>query len=398
MSKPAFLKVFLRECSLIASRKRLRLITLILPVVSLAIFTFLFGTGVLTDIPVGIVDHDNSSVSQNISSAIDASPYLKPVQVSSLEEGKQLMRTASIFALVYMEKGFGIKAMAGQSPAVPFYYNNDYMSMASVLLNNVTTIISTESARLLGAKLMVAGIPADGLMGYINPINVESHTLFNPYMSYNYYLAPSFLFTMLHFFVLLSALFAFGSELKEATAANTYRLSGNNMFVMLTAKLLPYTIIYMLLAAFICWLIFGYIGLPFTGDARTIAAGSALLVVSYQAMGVVFLAVSGKLLTSLLSASFYSSTAYTFTGMTFPYISMFFPAKVWAYVLPLYHFTEIFLGAAMKGQSFEQLSEPFIWLCGFTALPIILLPRLKKLMLNEKNYGDWGGLKIGQLV
>ncbi len=387
-----FRAVFSREWKQILREKRIRLLTLILPLASFVIFIAVFWNGVVRDVPVGVLNLDGSSLASEMIRSLDSSPSLEMISVPSLEDGKRMMRRGSLFGLVVLDRDLEKNCFGGQSPAVPFYYNNNYMSVSSVILRDVTTVISASSAKILGSKLLASGIPASGIEGYLIPVAVEAHILFNPFMSYMYYLAPSLLFTMLHFFILLCSLYSLGSELKNGTAGDTYRLSGSRIFVMLTGKLLPYTLIFHMLAFLVFFLLFGWLKMNFAGSYWLMAAGTSLMILGYQAMGVVFLSVSGRFLMGLFSASFYASTAYTFIGMTFPHMAMYLPAKIWAHVLPLYHFTNIYLGVAMKGAGFEDLYSSFIWAAGFLILPLLMMNRLKKFYLNKEYYGDWGRL------
>jgi ABC-2 type transport system permease protein len=109
-------------------------------------------------------------------------------------------------------------------------------------------------------------------------------------------------------------------------------------------------------------------------------------------MGLLFIGLTGNLLKSMLNASFYSSSAFTFTGMTYPMIAMYWPAKVWAKFLPLTHYLNIIIEQAFRSSPVSVTAKSFIPLILFLFIPFLVLPRIKKLFTDEMMWGDWGSL------
>ena len=70
------LSVFFREIRRMTSRRIYGVACLVLPLFSLIFMATIFGNGRLENLPVGVVDHDNTSASRNIIRKVTATPAL----------------------------------------------------------------------------------------------------------------------------------------------------------------------------------------------------------------------------------------------------------------------------------------------------------------------------------
>jgi len=235
---------------------------------------------------------------------------------------------------------------------------------------------------------MKKGEPSASARVALQPIEVQSHIMFNPYNNYLYYLAGSLLPNMLHIFVLLSAIYCIGIELKQKTAAELWKLSNHSFLNTLIGKLLPYTVVFSLLGLFMNTLLFKYFNVPLKGSLLFVSFATILFVLAYQATGVFFITIAANVRLGLMAASFYASTAYTFIGMTFPIISFPLPAKIWSEMLPLTHFMRIYLNETITGAPHMYSFTSVTALTAFIFLPLMLSFRFKKIMTEEKY---WGG-------
>ena len=223
----------------------------------------------------------------------------------------------------------------------------------------------------------------------VEPIRVNAHVLFNPYTNYMYYLLSGILPTMLQFFIILCTIYSIGIEIKKGTIAEAMEYGGGNIIKVLSGKLLPYTIIFSLMGMLMLSLMFKYLKFPLQGNIHIIIVSTIIFVLAYQAVGLFYIALGGNILKSLLSAAFYASSAFTFTGITYPMVTMYWPAQLWGKLLPLTHYLNIIVEQALKALLWIlHLSLSSISLCFFSFL--FLLPRFRQLFTDESLWGDWG--------
>ena len=76
------MNVFLREYHRITSRRLYLGVCIILPLFCLFFMATIFGNGQMENIPIGIVDQDNTATSRNISRRISAAPTFSVTKLS----------------------------------------------------------------------------------------------------------------------------------------------------------------------------------------------------------------------------------------------------------------------------------------------------------------------------
>ncbi len=389
----AFRTVFTREIRTILNTRLIFTLTIVLPLVSFALFAAMFIRGSVRDLPIAVMDEDSSSLSRKITSSLDALPSINVAEsASSLYEGRKLIEQGRVFALIYLQKNLHAKMLRGESPGVVCFYSNQNQVAGGTMLKDITGTIRAISGGILADSFTMAGVPSDAVRALVEPVRVDTHTLFNPFMSYLYYLASSLMPTMLQFFILICSIYSLGCELKMGTGAEVYSAAGERISAVIAGKLFPYTVIFVTLGMFMLALFFSFLKFPLKGSPALIAGATVLLVIAYQSVAVFYVSISGKLIMALLSASFYASTAFTFIGMTFPYISMYWPAQLWANLLPLYHYTKIYMDSALKGLPINYTAASFMALFAFILLPLLTAPRLRRLYRESSFPECRGGL------
>jgi ABC-2 type transport system permease protein len=382
------LRISMREWRIMRSRVIYLFITLILPVATFLIFIAIFIAGVIRDLPVALVDMDQTAMSRQLTRMLDSNPALsvdhKPL---TLGEARSIMDRGGAYACVVIPKNFERDVMLMRAPKIRNYYNNQYLLIGGTIYKEVYSVVRTFSVGVSANYRMKKGEPASQVRNSIQPIEVQTHVLFNPYTNYLYYLAGSLIPTMFHMFVLLMSVFALGTELKYGTAGELWRMSGESFPVAAAGKLLPYTFIFSIDALLMHALLFSYCGIPLRGSAALILLATFMMILAYQALGVFLITITANIRLALMAAAFNAATAYTFVGMTFPVMAFPLPARVWAYCVPLKHFLEIFINESIAGLPHSYSAAPFAALTVFIILPWILSFRFRKIMSMEKYWG-----------
>jgi len=365
------------------------LITIILPLVSFSIFWVIFNSGVPDNLPIAVLDADNSQTSRKIIRMLDSTSLLKVAwNVASIEQGKKIILKGKSNALVVLPKNMEKDILKGQSPRIINFYNNEFMLIGSLINRDITKVIKTGSKGLnLIMRQKKQEMPV-AAMAHIEPVSIKTHVLFNPFLNYFYYLTGTLQPAMLQIFIIIMTIFTFGVELKEKSAGELFGKGHANTGSIIIGKLLPYSLIYILLGLFMNIYLFRIPGFPFRGDLFVLVAATVLFVLAYQAVGVLIISLTANLRMSLSLAGFYSATAFAFAGVTFPAMGMPPFAKIWSSILPLTYYIKIFVDQSMKGVPI-RVSVPdlcylsFFILVGFTIAGF----RMKKILNNEEYWG-----------
>jgi len=181
--------VMTREIQRVTTRPLYLLITIILPLVSFAIFWVIFNSGVPKDLPISVYDADHTQTSRQITRMLDSTGLLKVAQhVTNFEEGEKLILKGDSNALVVLPRNMEKDILRGQSPKIVNFYNNEFLLIGSLISRDVSTVVKTVSKGLNLSTRQIKSEMANAAMAHIEPVTVNSHVLFNPYLNYFYYL------------------------------------------------------------------------------------------------------------------------------------------------------------------------------------------------------------------
>ncbi len=377
-----------REMERMVSRPVYILMLIVIPLFSFSIFWFIFEEGVPEDLPVAVYDQDSSSISRQLIRMIDSTTSIQiKYRVNNLEEGKRLILSGKCNALVVIPKDLEKDVLSGLSPSIINFYNNEFLLAGSLISRDVSSVVTTFSKGINVSVRLKKGEMTVTAMNRIEPVRVMTHTLFNPYLNYFYFLTGTLQPTLLQIFIITMTIFALGSELKDGTAGSLLESSKDSIIFALLGKLLPYTLIFTLMGIFMNVFLFMFFKVPVTGSLGLLLFSTFIFVLAYQSVGLFYLALTSNLRMSLSMAGFYSAPAFAFAGVTFPLIGMPMLAKFWSYMLPLTYYIKIFIDQSMKGAPVSvSLPQLGIMSC-FLILGLLSVPRLNKIMKNSEYWG-----------
>lgn len=381
-------QVIRREMKMFVTYRTFTALTLVLPMVALLYFVVLLDKGVAKDIPVAILDQDNTPLSRQLSRMIDAAPAPKVVYyVADMLEGEKLMKQGKIDAIVAIPRDLEKDIYGFRQANVVAYINGANATKSGLLQTDIQTVLLSFSSGVEMQTLISQGISEKQADDMMMPVFYEKHILFNPFINYAYYLLPVFLSMILLIFTLLTTIFTFGMEFKNGTAPDWMAAANGNILAAFIGKSLPYTVIFMLMNLFISILMFEFLGLPMQGSRTLILVANLVFVMAYQGIGVLIVALLANLRLSLSVGGGYSVLAFTFSGMTFPVLGMSTVIRGLTYFFPLTYYMEIIIDQAMRGAPAVYSLDKLGLMSLFILLPLPFLPRLKRLAGDPKYWG-----------
>ena len=215
----AFWRVFVREVRTFGNHKVFYRLSVGLPILSFLFFVVLFRSGVPHDMPVAVLDQDNTPLSRQLVRMIDATPSAKVAyRIAGMDEGERMMKEGTIDAIVFIPRDLEKNVYSNTQTGVVAYINDLNLAKNGMLNKDIQTTVTTFSSGIQIQTLMKKGLSEKEAYEQMMPIYFEKHVLFNPYVNYTYYLLPVFLPVMLLIFTLISTVFTIGVELKNGTA------------------------------------------------------------------------------------------------------------------------------------------------------------------------------------
>lgn len=358
---------------------------IILPVISFLFFAAVFGEGTPRDMPIAVLDEDHSPLSRQLASMIDATPAaMVSYDIQDMGQGERMMREGKIEAIVYIPRNFEKDIYSNSPTRVGAYVNGTNIAVNGFLGKDLQTTVTTFSTGIQIQTLMKKGLSEKQAYNQAMPIYFDRHLLFNPWVNYGYFLMPSFMPMMLLIFTILLTVFAIGSELKNATAGEWMAAADGEIWPALIGKMIPYMGAMFLMSLLMNTIMYKWVGVPLNGSAALLILAGFLFVLSYQSIGVLIISVLSNLRLSLSIAGGYSVLAFTFSGLTFPLMAMDWYVVAFSRIFPFTFYTDVFIDQAMRGAPVIYSIHDLGWMTVvFILLPLLCLPRLKKIATNE---------------
>lgn len=391
MGNPKYHPVFLvvkRELGRIRRNGAYTFLLFLGPLIGILLLFFIFRQGVATNLPIVVVDQDDSNLSIKIRNALEASPDLAVVATSAdIYRAREMMDAGLADAIVFLPAHLEKNVFQGAEAPVPAYINGTNVMKAGIIQRAVLKTIGTVSGGIQLKKLALAGKNADQAMAQVMPVRLEQHLLFNPYGNYNYFLNSALLFIMLYLFAFLSSIYTFGNELKRGTGKELLDTANSSVRLAIVGKLLPYNIIFTGFAMFINVLLFEVDGMPLNGNFIWLAVGQFITILTYQVMGVLFVALTYNLRLSLSVASAYSMMAITFSGLTFPLEGMPVAARLIAALFPFTWWEKLFIAQTLRGAPLSEALPYISYILVFMLISFAGFGLYKRRLSDEKYWG-----------
>jgi ABC-2 type transport system permease protein len=381
-------RVARRELARIAADRYYPVLLLVLPLVAFTMIWAIFSAGVPRDLPIAVVDGDHTALSRQLIRMVDATPSMSVVEAADMNAARALILQNQAYGVLFIPADAERDVRRGESPKIVAYYNAQYLLPASLVRRDLRTTIGTLSAGLELRTREAEGEPAREARNRVEPIRVDQHTLFNPQLNYSYYLVTALLPTTLQIFIVVGGVHAFGVELKKGTAGEWMDAAGGSAWRAVLGKMLPYAIHFAMLGLFMLVVLFRYMGVPMRGHLQVIALATALFVLAYLAVALLFVAWSANLRFATSIAALYSAPAFAFVGVTFPTMGMPVLGRVWGAILPLTHYLQVVVDQAMRGAS-PAVSLPSIGILLLFAagMPAISVWRMGNIARDPRFWG-----------
>jgi len=380
----SIIEVAKRETYRMSSRGLYILVVLVLPIISILFFGSLFKEGVPTKMPIAIVDLDQTPSSRKIAKNIDVTPLSQVTEYLQTEmEAMSELRTGNIYGFVVLPKNLQADLLSSRQPVISYYYQNGFLIAGGLMQNDLTLILHTLSGGINIQKREAMGQAGENQMAQVQPIQLNTHQLFNPTANYSVYISTIVLPIMLQLFILLMTVYSIGIEIKERTSHEWLRLSNKSIFIAITGKLLPYTLAFFVVMMFQNFMLYKVMGIPIQTSLGWLMLGSLIFVLAYQAVGIFCIGLLPLMRHSLNLAAFYGILALTLCGFSFPIEAMPPVFQYWASAFPVRHYMHIFQSQVLAGFELNYALPSYLFLFLFLFLPLIIINRLKSALVYQ---------------
>ena len=376
--------VALRELDIIVRKNRIYgFCMVVFPLLIVLFFTTMLDDGVALDLPVGVVDQDNSATSRGLVRNLDAMQSSRVVyHFANVTEARSAMQEGKVYAYLLIPEGTAEKLLSGRQPKISYYYAMTCMTAGSMAMKDMKTIGSLGSAAVGQSTLAAKGASKQQIKASLQPVTVDAHMIANPQGSYNYSLTTVFVPGILMLFMALLAAYAVGMEMKFDTGKDWLCTAGDNIVVAILGKYIVHALVFLLVIFLYQYYIFGVLHFPRLGGVWSIVRLSLLQVAGGLGFGIFAFGLMPSLRMSMSISSLWSVLSISMCGSAFPIAGMDAPLQAMSWLFPLRHYWMLYQATVLNGFPVIDVWFHLVALVAFTLLPWFVLRKIKNAMLN----------------
>lgn len=351
----------------------------ILPMLATYFFTSLLGDGQPVRMPIAIVDNDNTTVTRKMIRLIDAFQSSEVVaHYPSVAEARKAIQQNKIYGFIYFPENMTQELLSARQPKMSVYFSNTSVMVGSLLFKEMKTLCTLGSASVALATMQAKGFTEKQAMAILQPIQLDTHAIGNPWINYNIYLSTMVVPACLLLFVFLLTAYSLGTEIKFDTHKEWLETAKNNMALALFTKLLPQTLIFTVMLTACMTYMAGPLHFPAPGGITHIILYSILSVLAAQGFAVFIFGLIPSLRMAMSICSLWGVLSYSMAGTTFPIFAMDPPLQALALLFPLRHSFIIYHTCIFNDFPLNYVTTHIIALLIFTILPAFIIRRMKK--------------------
>ena len=348
--------------------------------------TFFFLTlmrgGSAEKMPVAVVDLDQTSISRRLIHEMQATPSVDiQLITNSYPEAREAMQQGKIYGIFVIPECFYDDLVSFKRPKMDFYVTNAYTVGGNTAYKQMLTMVNLTSGAFQREVLRKKGLPDDVIMHRIQPLAIEGHMIANPWGNYSVYLVSTILPGILGLICLMLTIFAIGFELKMRTSHAWLRAAGGNYTVAMIGKLIPYTLIYIILGVGCHIILYRFAGFPVYGSHTRLMFGLLLFIFAMEALGITLIGLLPTLRDALSIGALYSMLGFSLSGFTYPQMAMLPPVKALSYIEPLRHYYLIYVNEALMAAPVENSIPHMLALTLFMVASLCVAPRLHRALV-----------------
>lgn len=382
-------KVFLRELKRLATTPIYWLNMVIGPVFCAIFFTTMMQTGLPKEMPIGLVDADNTTTTRTLARNLDAFQNSHiTARYASVTEARKAMQHGDIYAFYYIPQGTTRQMLRQEAPKVSFYMNSQFFVAGSLTYKDMRMMSELMAGAATRTTLRAKGASDPMMTPYLQPIVVDSHAIHNPSLNYSVYLSNIIVPGLLGLFILFVTVFGIGSEIKENTSDDllaTAAASGSwtktqTAFKALYGKLFAQGLVFLLVGTAIVLYFYGYLKFPCFCGIPTMLLVMSIFILACQGLGVLMICALPTPRMGLSFASLWGVLSFSICGMSFPVMAMPSWVQGLSFLFPLRHYYMLYVNCALDGYPLLNACPYLIALVLFALLPHVFVTRFGKIM------------------
>ena len=376
-------RIAMREMKILRKNPIYLCCMLVFPLLTMLFFTSLLDEGLPQEMPVGVVDLDNTTTSRALIRRLDGFQSSHVVaHYPSVAAARHAMQENEIYGFLYIPKCTTDNLLSARRPKVSFYYSNVSIAAGSLVMKDLKTIATLGSAAVGQATMRAKGFTDEQIQTFLQPIRIDLHQVANPWSNYNMYLSTVFVPGVMMLFMFLISAYSLGMELKMERGKELLAKADGNIVVAILGKYLPQALVFLVLIFFYEFYIYNVLHFTHAGGLWTIVLLAVLQVFASIGFGIFLFGLLPSLRMSMSICSLWGVLSFSLAGSAFPVMGMDSPIQALTWLFPLRHYYMLYQITVFNGYPLIDAWFHFVALVAFTLMPWFVVHKIKNAMLT----------------
>lgn len=343
---------FARECAFLARNPWDLALISWMPLLLCGLLAWQLSGGVARNLPMVLVDQDNSALGRDLAIRIEGAPGLSLIaRAPDMATAEQLVRARKAYGAIMVPPGTVRGALEGQAPIILFY-NASYPAAAATIQREAAAAIDAANIRF--ATERTAAIAPPGSVRAA-PVRAITAIAWNPQASQEQQLVSLLHPALLHLLFMVAVVSAFGRELRDGSIGAWSPTLG-----ALVGKAAPYLIAFMLWAVVATVWLAGVRGWAVQGSFALLLGGYLAMYLAYLGVALLLVGATKTMSTALSLTGIYAGASFAFAGAIFPADQASRFAQLWSEVLPYTHFARLLARTWITDASLAVAAAPML--------------------------------------
>lgn len=315
------------------------------------------------EIPVGIIDESATSESRRFASKIDATREISLVSCVNMDDAIQKMKRRDIHGIVVIPKSFNKDIETGRQTTVSLYVNMATFFIYKNIALACNYVMLDENKNISLRKLSAEGLTEQEALASAEPLRNKMNILFNEGNGFASFFVPGVLVLVIHQLLFLGIGMVSGTRREENANRKLSQIetpSKKKVYRYILGQGAAYFLIYSLIGSYILIIVPRLFGLPHfasTWDIYRLLLPFLLAVIFFSQTWSVFIR---NRETGMVMFLFFSVILLFLSGLTWPLSS--FPAfwKYFSYIFPATFGVEGYIKINCMGADFSVINTEFV--------------------------------------
>jgi len=376
-----------RESRLILGNRSVLLLLLAGPIIYSFLYTSIFVSKIQRDVPVLVVDNDNSEMSRSLIRHIDAH---EAVAVRSWQKGMPDIRS-EIYEMKYMAvliipHNYSQLIKQGKQAKISLVANNSRFMIANDVLRGINDVISEIAENSVVQYYQNKGLNNKRALSLAEPVRFDIRSLFNTTEAYGDFIIVGLLALIFQQTLVVAAAVSIANEREERSLGLLFHKASGSFFKIITGKGILYFLLFSIYTFFFFNFHFFIYKIPINGSMLLLTIVTEMQIIVLFLFGCIVGTFFRQKLLALIFLAFMSYPIFLLSGYSWPQAAFPEFIRIISYMFPQTWYFHIFVSVAQEGGRLPNVFPHIVNIIYLGSIfTIILWFRMKSLQKSALN-------------